>query len=149
MNSIVSSSCNKCNKVFDKSMPTCRCYGIRHPFESAMDYQTTSGTSSNIGQYHKESVAGVLTGGIGQITTTNGFNDPPKGYVPPNAEELIQIMRDAHKVPRKLVSQQLADGELELNISMDGNEHPVIKQGWECPRCHSINAPFVNKCGCK
>lgn len=24
-----------------------------------------------------------------------------------------------------------------------------IQQGWECPRCKEINAPFVNKCGCK
>lgn len=112
-------------------MSTCRCNGIRHPFESAMDYQTTSGTSSNIGQYHKESVAGVLTGGIGQITTTNGFNDPPKGYVAPSPEEMKKILEGMFKTtPTEIHSQK-------------------IEQGWECPRCKDINAPFVNKCGCK
>ena len=25
----------------------------------------------------------------------------------------------------------------------------VHLQGWECPRCHQINAPFVQKCDCK
>lgn len=23
------------------------------------------------------------------------------------------------------------------------------EQGWECPRCHTIHAPFVPRCGCK
>lgn len=27
--------------------------------------------------------------------------------------------------------------------------HSAIQQGWECPRCHTINAPFVSKCECK
>jgi hypothetical protein len=30
---------------------------------------------------------------------------------------------------------------------------PVVKmesaQGWECPRCHAINAPWRGQCGCK
>lgn len=26
---------------------------------------------------------------------------------------------------------------------------PVIAQGWECPRCHTINAPHMNKCECQ
>lgn len=25
----------------------------------------------------------------------------------------------------------------------------VIAQGWECPRCHLINAPHVNSCNCQ
>lgn len=26
---------------------------------------------------------------------------------------------------------------------------PLIGCGWECPRCKSINAPYVTKCDCK
>lgn len=26
---------------------------------------------------------------------------------------------------------------------------PLIGVGWECPRCRSINAPYVTKCDCK
>lgn len=25
----------------------------------------------------------------------------------------------------------------------------VHGQGWECPRCHTVNAPFKDHCGCK
>lgn len=25
---------------------------------------------------------------------------------------------------------------------------PVAPQGWECPRCHAVNAPSVTQCGC-
>jgi hypothetical protein len=27
--------------------------------------------------------------------------------------------------------------------------NPLIGCGWECPRCKSINAPYVTKCDCK
>jgi len=27
--------------------------------------------------------------------------------------------------------------------------HPYYaQQGWECPRCHKINAPWVSQCNC-
>lgn len=107
---------------------------------------TVSGTSINIGaqQTHTEHVP--FMGGW-----NNGFNLPPKDYVLPSAEEIKTFLEKLHET-----------GQLEkLNISIDGNDEPITspnmfpnipqagQQGWECPRCKDINAPFVNKCGCK
>lgn len=94
--------------------------------------------------FHADYGSGSVTvddRGIGQITTTNGFNDPPKGYVAPTAEELAEVFKkipisDPFKTPWPITSPNLFPNQ-------------SIQQGWECPRCHSINAPFIPKCECK
>lgn len=31
---------------------------------------------------------------------------------------------------------------------MSCGDPPITQIGWECPRCHRINAPYVGQCTC-
>jgi len=34
------------------------------------------------------------------------------------------------------------------NASLQPPTCPIIGYGWECPRCHKINAPWMSSCDC-
>ncbi len=36
-----------------------------------------------------------------------------------------------------------------LNRKPPSISHTPTSQGWICPRCGTVNAPFVKECGCK
>lgn len=43
---------------------------------------------------------------------------------------------------------QVADTTTGTSTSITGRYPPKVEQGWECPRCGRINAPWVRQCDC-
>jgi phage FluMu protein Com len=49
--------------------------------------------------------------------------------------------------PQLVGSFRILPGDAERGQGQIG-DRPVENMGWECPRCHQINAPHVGRCTC-
>lgn len=43
---------------------------------------------------------------------------------------------------------EFIDPSKPLIVSISGSNW-MTPVGWECPRCHAVNAPHVNQCNCR
>lgn len=63
--------------------------------------------------------------------------------------EFVKSMTDAQRQAFITCAPPMQGGSTAITITRHSQPTWGAPQGWECPRCQSVNAPHVSRCSCQ